>query len=347
MPTQPNLGETEKARGNLKRAIELLTQGATPGSAPDLAEAQIAYAMIQAHTDGKVKDADATVTTAAKVLYAVPDAARDERWLLAQRRLRYGQLELTTLGQRPDEMIKRVGELEAESAAWPATMQNRPEVAFNRAAVDHYRGLYGYFTDALKPALVSLRRAEQKFAAIDATNRNDPVVLSALMWAGYVGYGAASGLPGRSADADAFLARAVATSDRIVALEPNDNGVRGFAANLRQAQSQSASDRGDHARAIDIQQAVIALFRGSITAAREPHPLNKLAGAHYTLGNIARKAGDRALACDSYSASLNIMAELAGRRELIDSFAVNRPALERNVAACARGDAVGSMAEMK
>jgi eukaryotic-like serine/threonine-protein kinase len=347
VPTQPNLGQTEQARANLKQAIDLLTEGATAESAPDLVEAQVGFAMIQAHADAKVKDADASVAAAVQTLFAVPEASRNERWLLARRRLRYGQFEMATLGQRPEEILKRAGELEAESAAWPAAMQNRPEVAFDRAAVDYYRGLHGYFTDALAPALISLRRAEQRFVAIDASAPNDPVVLSAMMWAGYVGFGTASGTPGRSGEAETFLADAVATSDRIVALEPHDNGVRAFAANLRQSQSQSASARGDHGNAIAIQQAVIALFMGGITAAREPRPLNKLAGANYVLGNIARKAGNRALACASYQASLRIMVELAGRRALIDNFAANRPALERNVAACARGDAVSSMAVMK
>lgn len=349
VPTQPNLGQPEMARANLLRAITILTDTRQDAAsvAPDLVEARVAHAMMLAHTDAKIEDADRSLAAAAATLAAVPPASRGERWFLAQRRLRYGQIEMTTVDQRPDEMLRLIGEIESAATTWPVAMRARRELELDRAFIDYYRGLHGNFTDNLDAAVSAFRRSETGFAAIDAATPNDPVVLSGWMWAAYVGYGTAEGLPGRSNQAEEFLDRAIRLSDRVVALEPRDNGIRGFAGNLRQARSQALSARGGHNAAIAIQVEVIALYRSALGESRAAVPLNRLASAHVVMARIALNAGNRGLACDSYANSASAIRELDRRNELIGTVASYRQALERNVAACARGEGLSTMVPLE
>jgi eukaryotic-like serine/threonine-protein kinase len=349
VPTQPNLGQPELARANLLRAKELLTAPDQPAAlvAPDLVEARAAFAMIQAHIDAKIEDADRTLAAADTILMAVPIGSRTERWFLAQRRLRYAQIEMTTIDQRPDEMLRLASEIESAARQWPAAMRQRRELAIDRAFVEYYRGLHGYFTDALPAAITSLRRSEQAFEALDAEVPNDPLILAAQMWASYVGYGAAAGLPARADEATSFLARAIRTSDRIIAIEPRDNGIRSFAGNLRQARSQSLSAQGDHVGAVAIQREVIALYRAGLGPERQAVSLNRLASAHIVMSNIARTANDRALACDSYRNASVAILELSRRAELLGSVGSNREVLDENLDLCTRGIALSQMAALK
>lgn len=337
VPTQPNLGETEQARHNLQAAVAMLHALELPAATkgPDLAEALAAFAMIQAHTDANIAGADTTLAAASAALHSVPTGARGGRWHLARRRLRHGQLEMTTLGQRPQEMLRLANLAEAEIGQWPTAMRRSREAELDRAYAGYYRGLHGYFTDALDPAVTTLLGSERRFTALERALPNDPVVLHALMWNAYVGYGTASGVPARSGDAAHFLDLAIRTSDRLVQIEPNDHSLRSFAGNLHQIQSQALSTQGDHARAIAIQREVIALYQGALGPGRRSIPLNRLATAQVTMGNIARAAGDRALACGSYQAGRAHIAELRRRDELLGTVESHRAGLDANVARCA------------
>jgi len=346
VPGQPNLGDTDRARANLETAIALLRGLALPAETktPDLVEALAALAMIQAHTDANVDGAGATLAEAQRLLDAVPAAARTERWLAARRRLRHGQLELTVLGQEPAEMLRLAALLEGEIGARPAAGRRSREAAFDRALAVYYRGLHGYFTDSLPEAVAALRRSEEMFTALDRAVPSDPVTLYWLMYTAYVGYGAAAGVPALAAESDRFLDLAIRTSDRLVAIEANDHALRSFAGNLRQARSQALSADGNHQAAIALQREVIALYEGAAGRARRAIPLNRLATAGVTMGNIARAAGDRALACASYRAARAHIAELQRRDALLGTVASHRDKLDANNARCVRGAALTEMA---
>jgi len=348
VPTVPNLGKPEQARANLARAIALLEgDPLPPASAPDRAEALIALAMVHAHIDADIAKADRGIAAAATALAAVPESARGTRWLLAQRRLRYGQVEVATIDQRPDDLLRFATLLETETALWPQSMQQRREFAMDRAMANYFRGLNSYFKMNLAPALTFLRDAERGLETVDADFPDDPSVLSALMWTRYVAFGAASGLASQTAASERWLARAVIAADRVLALEPLDNGVRSFNANLRQAQSQSYSARGEHARAIAVQRDVIGLYSARLTEERDPILVNRLAGAHAVLANIARASGDRALTCTTYRTAAGLIDELARREKLIGTIATNRTTLRANLARCGRNEPLSAMIDME
>ena len=339
VPAQPNLGQAEGARANLVRAIAILRALDRPPAvkAPDLVEALVSLAMIQGHIDINVEAAARTLADAARMLESVPAGERSARWHAARRRLRHGQLEGAILGQKLDDLARLAGLLEAEIGQWPSSMQRSREAAFDRASAFYHRGVHGYFTDMLEPAVANFRRAETMFTALDRAFPGDPEILYALMWTGYAGYGAASGVPARSADAARLLDLAIRTSDRLIAIEANDHSLRAFAGGLRQSRAQALASAGQHRQAIAMQREVIALYESALGRERRASPLNRLAMAEITLGNIAQSAHDRPLACASYRAAGIKIVELQRRGDLAATIGRHRPGLDQIARRCAGG----------
>src|SRR5690606_22339633 len=134
--------------------------------------------------------------------------------------------------------------------------------------------------------------AERQLGELLAARPNDPFLLYILMWNGYVGYGVTSGLPGEEAESRRFLDVAQRTSRRLIEIEPNDHSVKSFAGTVRQAQAEMLAAEGRTADAIARQREVVQLYESALGAGRRPPPLNRLALANVTLGNIAVRAGD-------------------------------------------------------
>jgi len=345
VPAQPNLGQTERARANLSRAIAILRALDLPTETrnPDLVRGLTGFAMIQAHMDTEVEKAALTLAEAQQALDAVPVGARGEPWHQARRHLRHGQLEMTILGQKHDEMLRLAGLLESEIAEWPAAMQRSGDAGLDRALAAYHRGLRHYFVEEPELALADLQRAETMFAALDRALPNDPHILYAAMWNAYVGHGTTSGMTGRAAEMRRFLDLAAAISRRLLEIEANDAALKSFAGNLRQAQAQFASDAGRHAEAVAMQREVLGLYSAVVGTERRPQSVNRLTTAEVTMGNIARAAGDRTSACESYRRAKALVAELRRRGRLVEANARYVPGIDVNEARCAAGAPIGQL----
>ncbi|HEX8257807.1 MAG TPA: serine/threonine-protein kinase [Allosphingosinicella sp.] len=345
VPAQPNLGQADRARANLEQALKLLggLQAAPAATAPPMAEALTARSMVEANIDADPKAAAKTQQQAAALLERVPAEARGAPWHMARRRLRKAQTEVAVIAQEIDEIARLAGLLESDIKAWPPAMQRAREAEFDRALAAHFRGYHGYFTDRLEASVQAMLDAERRLVALERTRPNDPLVLFTLMWNGYVGYGAASGLPARAGEARRFLEVAERTSERLIQIEPNDHALKSFAGNVRQIQSQALAAEGRHRQAIALQKQVIDLFEAALTPARRAAPLNRLTVAQLTLGNIAAGAGDPALACSGYRAAQASIAELVRRDELLGFVESYREGVARNVGRCQRGAAAGDL----
>lgn len=346
VPTQPNLGQTARARANLDTAIAMARPIPSGDGAAAAAEALALRAMISAHADTRAADAAATLTQAAAVLAHVPWPDRTTAWHRARSQLRRAQLELAVLRQRPDDLLRLAALLEQEIGEWPVSARGGRQAAMDRAYAQHYRGLNRYFTDRLLQGIALLRDAQRRFAAIDRAVPNDPLVLSMMAYNAYVGFGTASGVPGRRREEDAFLATARATVDRLMAVEPGDGQVIALAGSIRGAESQSLSGKGRHAEAIAVQREVLALY-GALAARGKAPARGRLVLAHVTMGNIAQRAGDRALACRSYAAALARIDALAAQGSLLDFVASYRAGLRDNLASCRRGAPVARLAQLE
>jgi serine/threonine-protein kinase len=341
VPTQPNLGDQERARANLTRAIGMLEDDNLPAARlPELVEAMCAMAMIEAHTDAKAEQAAERLAAADRAL-AQGDGDRTAAWHRARSSLRKAQMELATLGQAPDEILRLAGLLESEIAEWPAQMRRGRAAEFDRSIASYGRALHSYFGDELAAGIDHIRASQRRLEALDARQRNDPLVLYQLAWTAYLGYGIASGVPSRAADAEDFLDLASRTSERLVALESNDFALQAFSANVHQIQSQALADEGRAAEATAMQREVIAMFERSLAAKPVAATANRLATAHVTMGAIGMKLGDRALACDSFRTAARQVAALERREELLGHNEEQGKVAVHNVAVCDRGGAIG------
>ena len=336
VPTQPNLGRTEQARANLNAAARMAASVLSGEGAAIRGEALALLAMINAHSDTKADVAAAALKRSEQVLSQVPRDQRIGRWYLARSQLRRSQLELAVLQQKPDDLLRLAALLDGEIATWPEPMRVGRAAAVDRAYAQHYRGLNRYFTDRLAEGVALFLDAQARFAAIDRALPNDPVVLSMLAYNAYVGFGTASGLPGRARDEDAFLTTARATVDRLAAVEPGDRQVAALSGSIRGSESQSLSGKGRHAEAIAEQREVMDLY-GRLAAGGKAPAIGRLVLANITMGNIARRAGDRMLACRSYAGALGPMDALAKRGELLGFLANFRADVLKNVALCRSG----------
>lgn len=349
VPAQPHLGQPDAARTNLRKAVDLLRALNLPPEVtkPELVRAFTAFAMIQAHFDTNVPAASRLLAATQAVLNEVPAAARTAAWHLARRQLRHAQLELAVLEEKLDEILRIAGAMEREIAEWPATLQQGREAAFDRAWAIYYRGMRGYYTDELDQAVVYLLQSQAMLQALDRAQPNDPMILYALMWNSYVGFSSASGVPRRAAETRAFLDLAVGTSTRLVSIESNDNALVSMAANLKQSRAQLASDEGRHAEAIAMQREALATLAGRVGPDRRTNLLNRLLTAHVTFGNIARRAGQRPLACENYRAARDLGTELARRNAMVGPTRRFVAGLDANNARCASGAPIGQFAHLE
>jgi len=341
VPTQPNLGEVERARANLARAIALLDDDGLPvARGPELVEALSAMAMIDLHTDAKAERAADRLALAEEALAGAQDP-RTAAWHKARSTLHKAHIELATLGQEPAEVLRHANLLDSGIAQWPAEMRQSPAAELDRAVASYARALNSYFNDELVAGIGHIRAAERRLETLDAQRRNDPMVLYTLAWAAYLGYGLASGVPEQAAEAERFLDLAARTSERLVALEANDSALQAFSANVHQITSQQLAEEGRAGEAVAMQREVIAMFERSLAAKPLPATANRLATAQVTMGAIGIKLGDRALACDSFRAATRQIAELAERKELLGHNEEQGKVAALNVAVCERGGGIG------
>lgn len=345
VPTEPNIGKADLAAANLAGAIALLRAPDMDrvAAAPMLAEALALLAMIKAHSEADTPAAEKAIAESDAVLRSVPAAGRGAAYMAARSQLRRAQLEMSVLGQKLDDIVRYAQALDDEIAEWPAAMQRSPAAAYDRAAAQHYRGTRAYFLDRFAPGVALIRDAERRLDALDAARPNDPIVLNLLAFNAYVGFGAASGDSALTADADHFLAKARATGDRLIEIEPNDRSLRAFLGRVLMAESQALSAKGQYRQAIALQQSVVENFEKSLDPAKGAS-FNRMTTAHIALANIAQKAGDAGLVCRSTQAALRYIAELERRKAILNSVGRYKPGLQGNAAACARGAPASALA---
>jgi eukaryotic-like serine/threonine-protein kinase len=333
VPGQPNLGEAAAARRNLTAALEMLP--ASAASDPDRAGALTALSLIEAHVESRTDAAADRLRTAEAALGPAPSRVGDPRWLEARSRLRRAQLDLAVLQNESARLLPLADRLEREAGERPAA--DAHDAQLDRAIADHNRSIHGYMVDDLAAGVEAAERAERRLLALDRARPNDPEVLFTLAWTAYIGFGAASGLPGGAERMERFLSLAEATTARLLALDENDRSLKSFTGQIRMARSQALSAEGRHDQALAAQTEVTRLFEASLGPERRPAILNRLANAQFTRGRIALNADERATACESFRQALAAMTELQGRGELVPSVGAKRETTAANVTACDRG----------
>ncbi len=339
-PTEPNLGEPERGAANFLAAQRLLdTLPNTPNAAkaPAQAEARAFHALILLHDEARQPQADGEIARADKTLEAVPVAARTPAWHQARRTVRKAQLELADVGSKYDTIPAVAAAIEAEIAAWPATMRDGSAADLDRAYAAYYRALKeseaGAKTDFGLPQFLA---AEKRFDALIATSPDDPVVLYMASWNLADGFAAASRF-GDEVTSNRLIRRAAVVIDRLIAIDDRDQMVRKRAGSIKEGLAQNLRDQDKFAEAIALQKEVIELRRRNIGAERSAKSVGNLGFSYMIFGIIGRDAGNRTLACDNWAASEAAFSELERRQQLSGSMKAFLPGLRIKKALCAEG----------
>lgn len=343
-PGRPNLGEVEAARRNLGAAMRLLDEvGPGLATAADRVQALTALAMIDGHTDAKLDAAERRLAAAEAALRTAAQAPEDARWRAARSALRRAQLDLAILTQKPERLPSLADQLEREADEGPPAARTSVAAELDRAYADQNRAMHAWFVDDFPPGIASAERAERRLLALDRRRPNDPLVLYALAWTSYAGYGAASGAPETAERMQRFLATAEATMDRLLRIEENDSSLKSFTGQLRQARAQALSYEGRHREALAAQRETVRLFEAALDRKRLSSTRNRIAGAYVTLGKIAVEAGDRPTACDSFRRARTMLADLERTGELITNLNLHKAPLDRSLRLCASGGPISAM----
>ena len=349
VPGEPNFGEKEQARTNLDAAEKLLRAIRDPAvpTADALARLYAHRAVIEAHGFLDTKAADNAIAEADRALDRTPAAQRGPGWLAARSTVRKAEIELADLADRMDRVGALGKQLEQEVGEWPAAAQTSRAAELDRAYADYYRAYALSFDDeTMEQSLPLFHAAEQRFRTLERTLPNDPIVLYMIAWTGYNAYPVASQL-GRKAEAARFINLARTTIDRLMAIESRDNGLVTMSTGIGEAQAQWLRDQGRFAEAIAAQRNVIAGHQKLLAVKRSANTVSANGFSHAILGIIARDAGNRTLACDSWRQAERDFSDLQKRGTLPGFYAQFLPGLRANLAKCDAGRPVGDFGPLR
>jgi serine/threonine-protein kinase len=335
VPTEPNLGERDRATANLDRAAGLLEGASEPRAAVLLTLVDIYRSLIALHGRSEQDRARALLGAAQRRLEAVPAAARDAEWIEAQRSLRVGQLELADVaGERP-RIAGIVTAMQRDRAAWPAAMRSGEAARIDDAHIAYYRGLLaaeGNLPEAMRQHLL----AEQAYEALLRARHDDPLLLFRAAWNAFDGFAAASQL-GREDVSDRLIHRAAAIIDRLRLIDDRDDSVRALQANINEGLSQNLRDADRFAEAIAAQERVVALRQAAVSENATGREYGNLGFSQMILGIIARDGDYRPLACESWQAALAAFERAKAMNQIIGFHEGFMPGLRRQLANCASG----------
>lgn len=339
VPNEPNLGERARATAALDSASRLLEDaGEGQRAAAYLALADVYRALIALHGDSQEGKARTLLAAAESRLAAVPAAERDTEWVEAARSLRTAQLDLADAAQERPTIAGILEAAQRDRQSWPAAMRTGDEARIDDAQAAYYSGLRLSETD--KPAALDQHLiAERLYDGLLEQRRDDPVLLYRAAWNAADGFVVASEQE-KEDISNRLVSRGVVMMDRLAAIDDRDDSVRALRLNLRESYAQNLRDIDRFDEAIALQRQVVADRLAGVARDGSGRLLGSAGFSHAILGNIARDAGNRDLACESYRHGAELMDRAEALHQLIGFHASLMPGLRDKVRACAAGASI-------
>jgi eukaryotic-like serine/threonine-protein kinase len=339
-PNEPNLGEIDKARANFLAAQELLNalpNTSESAKAPALAQAQALHALILLNDEARQVDAAKGIAASARTLEKVAPVDRTISWFEARRTFRQVRLDFADISATPEQFGTLADQLDADIAQWPKAMRQSRVAALDRATAAYYRALKESESgDRVDFGLPLFLAAERHFDALSATDPNDPVML--LIMTNFLkdAFVAASRseTAGHEDISNRLINKANNTVERLIAIDDRDQSVRNQSASIKEGLSQNLRDHDQFVEAISLQQRVVALRVSNIGPNRKARTVSDLGFSQMILGIISRDAGNRTLACESWSAAEVSISELERRNQLTGFMKDFLPGLRSKNALC-------------
>ncbi|MBB5684915.1 hypothetical protein [Sphingobium boeckii] len=335
-----NLGYARQAKESLTAAEAQLdaivtAHGADSAVAGAYVRALSHRAVVQLHADKNAPGAEASLNRASRTLNNVPKNLRGAEWMDARRVLRRAQFELLDLEERPNALRRIASLASAEIGQWPA---NRPETAdqTDRAYIAYYRGIADYVSGTRDHGTAYFLSALAGFKAIEQKEKNDPQMLYIAGWSAYMGFAAAAEAK-QQARSSALIAEADSLVRRLLFIDDQDDSALVLSRDIGEALAQDLANRGHFAEAIAAQRTVVENAKAYLV--RWKGIGIDLAYNELILGDIARKAGNRSLTCESWISAEKRFTRIEASGKLLEFHKAYLPALRGNVGLCVQGAA--------
>jgi len=347
-PLQRNLGSDISAKDNLQKALAILAdlraQGVdTAANAVSEARASAILSLIAFFHDSDPEVSAKHGEAGRAALARVTAGERDVAWRQAEIALSRADMERFQGNEEVDALLAAGAAHAALVDGWPAEEQQTPQAAIERAWGLYNRGLALSLKGDEAGGYPVMRQAHEALAAAERADPGDPDLLYQMAWAGADAYAAAARID-LHIEAEDLLTSAQRASRRLVEIADRDDsaGVLGYM--VAETWAQHLGNVGRHAEAIAEQRRILA---ARITDMDETSSGTHAAWSELMLGQIAKQAGERQLACTSYAGAEArfLKAEAAGR--LIEYYRAFLPGLRAILDACDAGTPVSKFPRLR
>lgn len=300
-PLERNLGEYDAAKRNFERARTMLADMKTKfGDAPEIAvtEARVeAIASLIAFYDDADADVSLTLLENGKAaLERVPPAERDRAWRVAQRDLSRAEMDRYSSNEEFEELAEATARHDAYVDSWPDEEKTGDAAAIEHAVALYNRGLAWSLMGQEAEGYPAMRAAHGVFVDAEKRAPGNPGLLFLIGWSGADAYAAAARID-KPEEAEDLLTNAQQATRRLSAIEDRDQSAHVLEMMVGEAYSQHLGNVGRFDEAIAEQQRIVGL---KVVEHGEDEISPDLAWSVMLLGQIARQASRREIACDAY-----------------------------------------------
>jgi serine/threonine protein kinase len=337
-PLQRNLAKDLSAKANLEKAALMLADiRKTSGDAPVVAvtEARISaiLSLIAFYNDSDAVKAASLVEAGRAALERVAVGARDREWRLAQQDLSRAAMERFGGGGEYDALVAAAGQHEAIIDTWPADEQTTDAAAIERAWALYNRGLAWSLMERDAEGYPAMRAAHEVFAAAAQREPGNPDLLFQIGWIGADAYSSSARID-KQLEAEDLLVSAQTSARRLVEIADKDDSASVLAYMVAETYSQHLGNVGRFDEAIAEQQRILA---ERIADLDETSSGVHAAWSELVLGQIARQAGNRTLACEAYTGAEARFAKADAAGRLIEFHREFLPGLRKFIDFCRDG----------
>lgn len=334
-PLQRNLGSDLSAKANLEKAAALLAEvRKTSGDAPEIAvtEARInaVLSLIAFYNDSDPEASAKLVQAGRDALERVAATARDTSWRAAQRDLSRSEMERFGGNSEFDALIEAADRHAAMIDAWPAEEQVGDAAAVERAWALYNKGLAWSLMEREAEGYPAMREAHVVLAAAEKNDPGNPDLLYQIGWIGADAYSAAARID-KQIEAEDLLFSAQDAAQRLVAIADKDDSASVLAYMVAETYAQHLGNVGRFDEAIAEQRRILA---ARITDMDETSSGVHAGWSELMLGQIAKQAGNRTLACQSYAGAEARFAKAEAAGRLMEFHREFLPGLRRFIGLC-------------
>lgn len=336
-PLERNLGLNRFATENLGKARAMLVSlrtefGDTPEIATSEGQLEAIASLIAFYKDVDPENSLKLLEAGKAAIARVPEASRDRAWRIAQRDLSRAEMERHTANEEFDALVQAADAHDAIVNTWPREEQG-DAAEIEHAYALYNRGLAWHLMGREAEGYPAMRAAHDVLVAAEKKDPGNTFLLYMIGWSGADAYSAGAELD-RAKEAEDLLISAQLASQKLVAIEDRDESARVMNIMIGETYAQHLANVGRFPEAIAEQKRIVA---AKIADMDETSSGADSGWGELILGQIAQKAGDRTLTCESYTSAEARFTKADAMGRLVAFHQAFLPGLRASIALCKSG----------